>query len=208
MIFVYKTTNKVNGKFYYGVHKTKNINDSYLGSGKRLLDAIKHYGKDKFQREIISIHEDYDSALKEEARLVELVLGDSDCYNLCSGGGMPPKWDGENHPMFGKKRPDMSKLMRDKNPMRGSGRKSNIKKVVVKDTLGNIIKVSLSDPRLLSKELIPVNKGRKHSPEIKVKNPATFINLVCPYCNKVGNGIAMRRWHFDYCKYKQMEGSV
>lgn len=33
---VYKTTNLINKKIYIGVHSTRDINDSYLGSGKLL----------------------------------------------------------------------------------------------------------------------------------------------------------------------------
>ena len=29
--FTYLTTNLINGKMYYGVHSTKNINDGYMG---------------------------------------------------------------------------------------------------------------------------------------------------------------------------------
>ena len=37
---VYKTTNKINGKIYVGMHETNKINDVYLGSGWNLLQAI------------------------------------------------------------------------------------------------------------------------------------------------------------------------
>lgn len=52
---VYRTTNLLNGMFYIGVHKTTNPNDSYLGSGKRLRYAIKKYGVEAFEKEILHV---------------------------------------------------------------------------------------------------------------------------------------------------------
>jgi hypothetical protein len=42
---LYKTTNNVNGMIYIGQHTTNRLDDGYLGSGKRLRRAIKHYGR-------------------------------------------------------------------------------------------------------------------------------------------------------------------
>lgn len=42
---VYKITNKINDKIYVGVHSTDNPNDSYMGSGKIIKDAIKNMVK-------------------------------------------------------------------------------------------------------------------------------------------------------------------
>jgi hypothetical protein len=40
-IFTYKTINKINNKYYIGVHSTNDIKDGYLGSGVALKRAIR-----------------------------------------------------------------------------------------------------------------------------------------------------------------------
>lgn len=80
---VYKITNKLNAKFYIGKHKTKNLDDGYMGSGKLIKDAIKKHGIDNFKKEILHVFETEDEMNEAEARLV--VLGENS-YNLCPGG--------------------------------------------------------------------------------------------------------------------------
>lgn len=83
----YKTTNTVNGKYYYGIHSTNNLEDGYLGSGRTMIKAIKKYGRKNFTREVIADYPTRKQASKHEAlvvtsELVELV----ECYNGRTGG--------------------------------------------------------------------------------------------------------------------------
>lgn len=48
--YFYCIRNKINGKEYYGIHSTKNLNDGYSGSGKLIGIAIKKYGIDSFYK--------------------------------------------------------------------------------------------------------------------------------------------------------------
>ena len=51
--YIYKTTNNINGKIYIGQHKSNIFDSNYKGSGVRLADAIKKYGKDNFSVELL-----------------------------------------------------------------------------------------------------------------------------------------------------------
>lgn len=84
---VYKTTNRINGKFYIGSHKTKNPNDDYLGSGKYLKYAIKKYGRDNFTKEVLFVFENSDDMYAKEAEIVNAdFISESNTYNLKQGG--------------------------------------------------------------------------------------------------------------------------
>lgn len=52
MPIIYRTVNKVNGKVYVGIHCTSK-KDGYLGSGIKLLRAIKKYGRANFERDTL-----------------------------------------------------------------------------------------------------------------------------------------------------------
>lgn len=84
---IYKTSNKVNGKWYIGYHATEDLNDSYLGSGKNLKKAIKKYGEEAFFKQVLYVFPTKEEALQKEAELVtEYVVKDKNSYNVKEGG--------------------------------------------------------------------------------------------------------------------------
>lgn len=85
--FVYITTNIINGHFYIGKHTTYNLNDNYLGSGKRLRAAIKKYGIHNFKRRILCLCNTEQEVFDVEKFLVtDYLVSRPDCYNLHIGG--------------------------------------------------------------------------------------------------------------------------
>lgn len=85
--FTYKITNLLNGKYYYGVHNTDDLNDGYLGSGKLLKVAIKKYGRQNFKREILEFFDSNEAAFLAESKLVTReVVSDRNTYNVTLGG--------------------------------------------------------------------------------------------------------------------------
>ena len=84
---IYKTTNKINGKCYVGSHKTKNLDDGYLGSGKYLIQSIKKHGPENFVREILFQFDNPKDMYAKEAEIVnENFLMNENTYNLKIGG--------------------------------------------------------------------------------------------------------------------------
>ncbi len=84
---VYQTTNLINGKIYIGQHQTSDLNDGYLGSGKHLRRAIKKYGIENFQREILYQFDNLEDMSAKEAEIVtEDFCNRDDTYNICPGG--------------------------------------------------------------------------------------------------------------------------
>ena len=84
---VYKITNLINNKIYIGSHKTNDLNDNYMGSGKLIKQAVEKYGFNNFKKEILFIYNNPKQMYLKEAEIVdEEFLKRDDVYNLVPGG--------------------------------------------------------------------------------------------------------------------------
>lgn len=85
--FIYKTTCIITNKFYIGMHKTKNINDGYLGSGFLLKKSIKKHGIENHFFEILHYCDTLEELIEKEVSIVnDELIKDPLCLNLKKGG--------------------------------------------------------------------------------------------------------------------------
>lgn len=166
--YFYKITNKINNHFYYGVHNKNNLNDGYMGSGKRLHYAYKKYGIENFKKEILKYFNTSKEAFEYEAEIVneELIKNDN-CYNIQMGGktfntkGLVPAKD-KNGNCFDVSKDDERLL---------NGELVGVTKgyITVKDNKNNYFYISKEDERYLSGELKFMWYNRHHTEETKNK---------------------------------------
>jgi hypothetical protein len=157
--YLYKTTCSLTKRFYYGMHSTDKLDDSYLGSGSELSRSVKKYGKEKHSKEILSYFKTRKELKKGEADLItEEVRHNPQCMNLALGGG------GSDYATFlatvKDKDGNTFNVMKD-DPRYLSGELVHITTgvVMVKDKEGNTFSVKKDDPRYLSGALVGVTKG-------------------------------------------------
>lgn len=161
---IYKITNKVNGKIYIGSHKTKDVNDSYMGSGKYLNRAFKKYGKENFAKEILFEFTTAKEMYDKEAEIVnEDFLSEENTYNLKKGG-----LGGFDH--INSNDEEKSKYAKDAGNIGGPARWDSIKNDPDK-LAAHKLRSSLHFQRLHNEGIIkpPSFKGKTHTSETKQK---------------------------------------
>lgn len=100
------------------MHSTDDLEDGYMGSGKRLWRSIRKYGLDNHTREILEFLADRKSLKNREAEIVnENMLKDPNCMNLVIGGGggirnVPNRNKREYKPLSESHKANLSKAMK------------------------------------------------------------------------------------------------
>jgi hypothetical protein len=85
--YIYKTTCNVTGKYYIGMHSTSNLEDGYMGSGKRLRRSLIKHGIENHTVEILEFLEDRKFLAEREKEIVnQELLNEPLCMNLKIGG--------------------------------------------------------------------------------------------------------------------------
>jgi group I intron endonuclease len=86
--YIYKITCTINGRYYIGMHSTFDLEDGYMGSGKRIKNSINKHGLENHIKEILEFLPNRSSLKDREKEIVnEELLNDSLCMNLQPGGG-------------------------------------------------------------------------------------------------------------------------
>lgn len=215
---VYKITNTANNQVYIGItSKTLterfswHTRDCRKGEKKKLYDAMRQIGEDKFNIEFIE-KTTKDIINEREEYYIELF----DSYR--NGYNASPKSSG-----IYKHTEESKKIMSEKAKGRKQNKETRKKQSeAMKNWWGKLTEKQRKEhahhknkghkhtkefrDRCRQRQL-----GQKHSKETKQKMKESHIGRIssnfteivsCPYCKKTGKGNAMLRWHFDRCKEK------
>lgn len=226
---IYKTINNTNGKYYIGMHRTSNINDGYLGSGKAITRAIEKYGKNNFSKEILFVFDNEEDMIRKEIEIVtEDVVKDERSYNMTLGGlggFYHIDTSGENNPNYGKANwkngkteeeiAEINKKRASPGEKNGMFGKTHTEEAIQKIIEGN--KAWLETPEGIAskekkaRELSDRMKGVPKSEEQKKKMSESAKKswesrpiIECPHCDVSSKSASvMTRFHFDNCKFNQ-----
>ena len=152
--YTYIVTNKINGKVYVGSHSWdgEGLDPNYYGSGTAITRAVKKYGKDNFQVEVLYYYDTVEECRQDEERiLTEYNVKDCPHSYNCKNSAIGFKSEdvaGENNPMYGR--------TGENNPMYGKKLSDEIRQKISQANKGR----TLSDEH--RKKLSQALKGEKH----------------------------------------------
>jgi hypothetical protein len=85
--YLYKTTCLITDRYYIGMHSTNNLEDGYMGSGKRLRYSLRKHGIDNHKKEILEFFESRELLIEAEKKAITPdMITDNNCMNIMSGG--------------------------------------------------------------------------------------------------------------------------
>ena len=190
-MYIYKTTNLINGKIYIGC-STRSVEESksYLGSGTYIRAALAKYGSENFTKEILYTCDNKEDLSIAEKRFIS-EYNSTNCrigYNALEGG-----YGGNGH--------------YERTPEHRAKMGAKIKKII-KDTYWDPKQIDARSRRTAARNRTYCT-GRPISEEHKRKVAescrkrflgTTQRKTTCPHCGKEGGASNMTRYHFDNCK--------
>lgn len=189
---VYCHTNKINGKKYIGITSMKpedrwNYGCGYQGS-PHFWSAIKLYGWDNFEHEILFNDLSREEACQKEIELISLynTRNQDFGYNLAPGGNLPTfEWTDE-------RRQKMSKQRKGWKPSEETRRKISEARTGIK--LSDETKQKLREVNLGKNN---PNYGLRRSEETKQKMSKSMIGKSKTYSDKNGNPLKILICQYD-----------
>jgi hypothetical protein len=131
--YLYKTTCKVTGRYYIGMHSTNNLEDGYMGSGKRLRYSLRKHGKENHVKNIIEFFERRELLIEAEKKIVNKeLLSDINCMNLCVGGEGGRGFTPNEQKINAIKSNEKQKILRETDSEWVNNRKKNVIKSLIK----------------------------------------------------------------------------
>ncbi len=219
---VYRTRNDINNKQYTGQHKTLDLDDGYLGSGKIILQAIKKYGKENFSKTILFVCDTFEEMDSIEKLIVnkDYTLRE-DTYNINEGGHNGAKSESSIQKL---KDTWKNKTAEEKESINNLRREWHInlsdddrldKSKRTSEALKENHKTWSDDKKELKRQR-QSDAHKNRSPEDEAKRQRkrnetsrinrengifrTTNNVTCPHCGLIGATNNMNRYHFDNCK--------
>lgn len=157
---VYKITNLINGKLYIGAHKTKNLDDGYMGSGTYLKRAIKKHGLENFYKQILFVFDNPKDMYAKEMELVdEDFLSAKNTYNLKIGGFGGFDYINKNDKCFGGPAGRLILSKKGNNALQLRRQRDPIFAEIQNERLREIGKIGAKNS--------PKFKGKSHTDEVK-----------------------------------------
>lgn len=190
---IYLITNTLNNKKYVGwTNKSAldrwkvHIQCANRGQKSHLYNAIRLYGKDVFTIEeleygddnkyMLNIREPYYISLYNKDELYNMTIGGEG--GVTSGSWKPGHIStnkGKKFPIISKKRKEYWELWKQENPN-------------YKDQWKKYEKIGVSEESREYYKTTTISRNK--------------IKAICPYCDKEGQMVNMKRWHFEKCRYK------